>query len=269
MEFEDLKDTKQCMFLTLKGSQCKRVGNPICAKHNELLFSEEEHENLKELLKLPMKLQNDIIIIIGAYNDEPHVIEFARKQQNKSILCIRKEFNIDFVHRGDKVLQIGNNAVILLEHSFNSLEFWKTLLSKLKNVKQIIVDQNTTKFMNPVDFSIVSGKIMHIILSLLDMHGTFLSHCCSIYESQDSGIKASYISNDPLQWNQTFIDDYKMYGRLNAVYNFTSSVKSYLKHVAPVNYKLEFKEATLKNNYPLIDYHASYPYEYLYMEKVS
>jgi len=88
---------------------------------------------------------NDVVIIIGAWPGEPHVIQYKAEHPHMYVITFSK--------KGVNEVQKYNDNVLSPSHvqaDFNNLEKWNNLKEVLKdrNVVQIIVDWSTTKFMN-------------------------------------------------------------------------------------------------------------------------
>ena len=135
----------------------------------------------------------NIVIILGALYNEPHILEYVRTIENTKILCISSSEGLT----PDKKGQFGqlvrmselngdrkenNNLLLQIDNDFNDHDLWlkirDTIYESGQTLSKIIVDWSTAKFFND-NYNYSSGNIMGIIKEFIQTQNTeFYSPCC-------------------------------------------------------------------------------------------
>ena len=104
---------------------------------------------------------NDVVIILGAWPGEPHIIQYKAEHPYMYVIT----FSIKGVN---EVAKYNKPSPSHVEADFNILEYWNNLNEILKdrNVVQIIVDWSTTKFMRE-DWNFENGNIYNVVKKML------------------------------------------------------------------------------------------------------
>ena len=238
-----------------------------------------------------------IIIILGAYNYETHILEFMSNLDTQTtVICIRYDDVYD--KNKDNIIKNDNGYIISFINNFNEISLWEEL-KKLNNINKIIVDLATAKFFED-EYSFVSGRIMQIIFNMLPIGGRFYSECCfsirAVENSLNKNIKwipqlfkyaiipklrninssKKALRMTATEWNNlirpvakiTNIGNNKFKKQINNdTEKYITKYKDYLQYYKPLNYTLEFKKP--KDNgidlYPL----KNSSKEYFYLEKIN
>lgn len=107
---------------------------------------------------------NDVVIIIGAWPGEPHVIQYKAEHPHMYVITFSKE-------GVNEVRKYNVPSPSHVKADFNDLEKWNNLKEVLKdrNVVQIIVDWSTTKFMNfkTGEWALNNGSIFNVVREML------------------------------------------------------------------------------------------------------
>lgn len=119
-------------------------------------------------------LINNLIIILGANIDEPHIINFAQRQLNTTIWCVSNDSR-------EEEREVGSLILKQFNFDFNNRDEWvriSTIINRNFTLTKIIVDWSTAKFFGD-EFNLYNGNIMRIIREFMDIHNTeFYSPCC-------------------------------------------------------------------------------------------
>ncbi len=233
--------------------------------------------NVHEKIQIINTFENNIIIILGANNSEPHISNFAQIQPSETtIICISEE-NKEINLNKDIIIIINNNPIIFIKCDFNSIELWNKL-SKLIEVSKIIFDWSTTKFLQN-EFNLVKsdnnmGEIMKIIFNLLVIGGRFYTDYEILQIIDITTISMPYLYNQLIENEVKKENASNLLTRTNN--NLTKNnkkniyiekYKQLLDKNKPSNYEITFFDSI--NDYPLSNEKrkTKVKYNFLYFEK--
>ena len=245
-------------------------------------------ENLITLITLINSIKNNVSIILGANNSEPHIINFAEAKLSGSttIICIsdaikdRKD-----KYRDQNEIIINNNHIFFIKYDFNSIDLW-LILKNLEKVNEIIVDWSTTKFLYE-NFILIKqfGEIIKIIFDLLIPGGRFYSEYMydSLVQYKDKAYPIMAYGGDISKLSPelfALLPKYSEYKTLknpreqdDSLIEYIEGYKSELLFNTPANYNINFityPDDKKSHPYPLFnDSRVKSPHKYFYFEKLK